>query len=195
MKKILIIIFAIISVNPLFSQDIIIKKTGEEVISKVLEITPTDVRFKKSDNFNGPVYSILKSEVSIIKYENGTQDIFNEKQTDTSLVNAPTVDLFDKGRMDAQKYYDGYKGAGTGTFLVGFLSPLVGLIPAIACSSTAPKDKNLNYPKPDLMKNADYKKGYTQKAKKIKQGKVWNNWTITLAINIIATVILSSSQR
>lgn len=62
-------------------------------------------------------------------------------------------DLFIQGQKDALRFYKGYKGAGTGTLIAGLVSPLVGLIPAIACSSTEPKEINLNYPNADLMKN------------------------------------------
>jgi hypothetical protein len=41
-----------------------------------------------------------------------------------------------------------------------------------------PQNKNLHYPNPELMKNSEYFFGYTQKARKIKQGKVWLNWGI-----------------
>ena len=196
MKKHVIFIFAIFAINLAFSQDVIIKKSGEEIKSKIIELTNNDVKYKKFDNQNGPIFTILKSEVFIIKYENGTKDVFNEEkpilESNTSNKTSGTEDFFMKGKMDAQKNYDGYKGAGTGTFITGFISPIIGLIPAIACSSTPPKDVNLNYPSSELMKNTDYYNGYTQKAKKIKQNKVWTNWGIAFGINVVAVLLLSS---
>jgi hypothetical protein len=205
MKKVLIFIFAITALNTTFSQDLIIKKSGDEIKSKVVELTSNEVKYKKFDNLNGPIFTLLKSEVFIIKYENGTKDIFSEEspKTDAIITNNSTTskttnssstdDLFMKGKMDAQKHYDGYKGAGTGTFVTTLIvSPLVGLIPAVACSSTPPKDINLNYPSSELMKNTDYYNGYTQKAKKIKQGKVWFNWGLAFGIELVAIIILSS---
>ena len=125
-------------------------------------------------------------------------NIFNEeRRIDTlSIQTQPGVgsDLFIQGQTDASRYYNGYREAGTGTLLISLLSPLVGLIPAIACSSTQPKEINLNYPKADLMKKADYNNGYTQKSRKIKQGKVWTNWGIALGANIFAIILLFSAQ-
>jgi hypothetical protein len=40
------------------------------------------------------------------------------------------------------------------------------------------------------MKNVDYNTGYNQKAKRIKQGKVWTNWGITFGINLVAVILL-----
>ena len=176
-----------------FSQDLIIKRNGDEIKVKVFEVGTTEIKYKNYDNLSGPTYSILKSDVFMIKYENGTKDIFNEEKPLNNLTITPSDDLFNKGKMDAVRYYDGYKGAGTGTLLTSLVvSSLVGLIPAIACSSTSPTDINLNYPNPELMKNTEYYNGYTLKAKKIKQGKVWMNWGIAFGVNLVAVILLTA---
>jgi len=197
MKKIIFtILTSIFTMSFCFSQDIITKKTSEDIQAKVLEVTATEIKFKKFDNQNGPTFTILKSEVLMVRYENGTKDIFTEEKKNETVSTPSTTsgDLFTQGKLDASKYYKGYKGAGTGTLIAGLVSPLVGLIPAIACSSTQPKEINLNYPNADLMKKSDYYNGYTQKSKKIKQGKVWTNWGIAFGVNLVAVLVLTSGQ-
>jgi hypothetical protein len=103
--------------------------------------------------------------------------------------------LLVKGQRDAERHYQKYRGAGTGTLVASLVSPLVGLIPAIACSATAPKETNLGYPKPELFAQEEYYRGYTQKAKKIKQRKVWGNWAIGFGVNMIAVLVISARQR
>lgn len=66
--------------NFCLSQDTITMNTNENISSKVIEITMTEVKYKKFDNLNGPTFSILKSEVIMIKYENGTKDLFNKSK-------------------------------------------------------------------------------------------------------------------
>jgi len=187
-------LFYIISIC--FSQDTITKKSGEDIQAKVLEVTLTEIKYKKFENQNGPTYSILKSNVQMIIYENRTKDIFNEgKQYESIPAPGPsTSDLYIQGQRDASKYYRGYKGAGTGTLITSLVSPLVGLIPAIACSAAQPKEINLNYPNVDLMKDPNYYDGYTQRSKKIKQGKIWTNWGIGLGVNLVAAIILSTLE-
>lgn len=179
-----------------FSQDVITTKSGGNILAKILEIDQTQIKYKKYDNPDGPVYWILKSEVLMVKYENGSVDVFKVEKTvrDSAFTVSLSDNMFLKGQVDAARYYRGYKGAGTGTLITALVSPLVGLIPAIACSSTKPKDINLHYPSPELMKNPDYYLGYTQKAKKIKQGKVWLNWGIAFGVNLVAEVFLLSGQ-
>jgi len=60
------------------AQDIIVLKNGEEIKSLVQEIGMEYVKYKKFDNQTGPIYNISKTEIFMIKYENGTKDVFNE---------------------------------------------------------------------------------------------------------------------
>jgi hypothetical protein len=55
-------------------------KTSEDIRAKVLEVTTSEIKYKKFDNTNGPTYTILKSEVTMVRYENGTKDIFTEEK-------------------------------------------------------------------------------------------------------------------
>lgn len=67
--------------------DLIIMKDGQEIKCKVSEIGVNEIKDKKCDNLNGPIYSISKSEVLLIQYANGSKDIIKsneQKQTGTS---------------------------------------------------------------------------------------------------------------
>jgi hypothetical protein len=67
--------------------DLIIMKDGQEIKCKVSEIGVNEIKYKKCDNLNGPIYSISKSEVLLIQYANGSKDIIKsneQKQTNTS---------------------------------------------------------------------------------------------------------------
>ncbi len=81
MKKLLnyllIVAMCIISIN-LDAQDLITKKDGSDISAKVLEITITEIKYNQFDNLSGPIFTILKSDVLMIRYENGTKDIFNK---------------------------------------------------------------------------------------------------------------------
>lgn len=78
----------------LLAQDVIVKKDGSTIISKVLEINQTDVKYKNYSNQNGPVYIIKKSELLAINYENGTKDCFDvdeSKSAPSSSKNAQSI--------------------------------------------------------------------------------------------------------
>jgi len=191
MKKQFITLLSLIMISTFsYSQDVLTKKSGEDIQAKVLEVTSSEIKYKKFDNLNGPTFTILKSDILMIRYENGTKDLFTDtKKVETTI---PTDrDLFREGQSDASKYYKGYKAAGTTVMATSLLlSPLVGLIPAAICATTDPKEENLNYPSVDLMKKVEYAEGYNQKAKKIKQGKVWTNWGVAFGINLALVLVL-----
>jgi hypothetical protein len=80
------------------SQDVMILKTGDEIKVKVLEVLPDIVKYKKWDNTEGPTYSSNKSEIFMIKYQNGTKDVFNATREETKpspLTNVNTDKIID----------------------------------------------------------------------------------------------------
>ena len=68
MKKSYYLIMALVISCNLFSQDIITKKNGDEIEAIVSEVGINDIKYKKYGVENSPTYTILKSEVFMIKY-------------------------------------------------------------------------------------------------------------------------------
>lgn len=85
MKAKLITLVSALLINFLcFSQDILTYKNGDEAKVKVIEVTSSEVKFKKADNINGPLYTILKADLFMIVFENGTKELFgNQSKTET----------------------------------------------------------------------------------------------------------------
>lgn len=65
------------------AQDNIVLRNGEEIKAKVQEVGTTEIKYKKADNPNGPLYTTSKSEVLMIKYENGSKDVFSSSGAGT----------------------------------------------------------------------------------------------------------------
>lgn len=79
MKKILLALVLLASALIVSAQDVIVKKDGSTILSKVIEIGTTEVKYKKWNNQNGPNYTIAKSDVQAINYENGEKETFGEE--------------------------------------------------------------------------------------------------------------------
>jgi len=61
----------------LHAQDMIIMKDGNVIEAKIMEIHPTEIRYKRFDNLNGPMVFLPSDRVLSIKYENGIVEIIN----------------------------------------------------------------------------------------------------------------------
>jgi hypothetical protein len=190
MKKITFLLFTILTASFCFSQDVITKSDGEEVKAKVLEVTQAEIKYKKFDNPNGPTFTILKKEVFMIRYENGSKDVFNsEKESKTSNEDV-NIEMFEKGKRDAQLQY---KGKNSGAIWTGaaaaFTLPILGLIPALITSNAEPQVENLGVRDQKLFKNPDYKAGYVEAAHKKKKRRVWSGFGIGSAV-FVATIFI-----
>jgi opacity protein-like surface antigen len=87
MKKIILTTLAVIfTLGICFAQDVITKKSGEDIKAKISEITTTQIKYYRFDNLKGPIYSIDKSEVLMIRYANGTKDIFSDSNKSTEKI-------------------------------------------------------------------------------------------------------------
>lgn len=83
-------LFLLFSVT-LFAQDIIVQNNGNTILSKVIEIGSTEVKYKKFSNLNGPTYTIAKAEILVINYENGEKESFSNAQSSGSVVNSNNI--------------------------------------------------------------------------------------------------------
>ena len=217
------------SLNICYSQDIITKKNKEFIQAKVIDSNEREIIYKQFFNQDGPTYIISKTELLNIHYESGKlesykdflpsqkfEDIINDSKSGNQTKKTNSFDEsltsnwgdtknknYSDGDKDAQIHYDGYRAAGTVTFLVSavpFYGIIWGLAPAIIFSAIPPSNQNLNYPNEKLMKNEDYHYAYTKKAHKIKKSKVMKNYGIgiltgTASITALLFILVSTSSR
>ena len=84
MRKILIISVLAASLSgsaTTFAQDIIVLKNGNDIESIVQEVGIDEIKYKKFENKSGPTYTLKKSDIFMIRYENGSKDVFSEITT------------------------------------------------------------------------------------------------------------------
>lgn len=158
------------SANDSLALDLIIFTGGDEIQCKITEISPTLIVYKNPGS--DVIYSCSKDKVDKIRLAGGAVETITHDQP---VAAPPAAEYtFEKGVKDAAAYYPAEKTGEGGTFITTFLfGPIVGLIPAISCSSVKPKLKNLAIPNTPALKSPAYVAGYTHKAHMIKRKKVW----------------------
>ena len=149
------------------AQDVIVKKDNSTIISKVTKIGETEIEYKKWSNLDGPIYTINRSEVISINYQNGEVDKF-DNVSNTPIVIQQHNDS-QKGYMErdgsglklngrmlsdsevkdliGEDYYNTYMSAkgqinGGGFFTATFIISLVGTV-GLAAYSITNKDPSL----------------------------------------------------
>lgn len=81
MKRIfLMLILALTFMQMLQAQDIIITKQSERIDAKVIEVSETEVKYKKQNNSDGPAFVIKTSKISSIIYANGEVQLYYPEQ-------------------------------------------------------------------------------------------------------------------
>ncbi|OMP29951.1 hypothetical protein BKM32_15215 [Mangrovimonas sp. DI 80] len=107
-----------------FGQDVIVKLDGEEIESKVLEITPESIKYKLFDFQDGPLRNISKEQVALIIYENGTRENFSKIEVSNELKNisleetkAFIVEYINKYGYEEDTFKRPYKATFEGNYL------------------------------------------------------------------------------
>ena len=80
-KLFYVFVSIVISMGAANAQDLITKKNGEDIKAKVLEVTPNEVKYKLYDEPNGVTYTSKKSELLMIRYESGRNEVFNQQSS------------------------------------------------------------------------------------------------------------------
>jgi len=100
-------VFLFLGICSVAAQDLIILKDGKVIESKVTEISPTEIRYKRFDHLDGPTIVISADKVLSIRYQNGKVETINA-DTNTGQKNnqaKPTnTSKFTDTAMDPDKF-------------------------------------------------------------------------------------------
>lgn len=95
MRKILLILNILLSIS-VMAQDVIIKRNGDELQCKILEVSKNEVKYKRWSNQEGPMFAEKKADIFMIKYENGEKEMMTyEKKSDAvsqTIIEASYID-------------------------------------------------------------------------------------------------------
>jgi len=101
-----------------FAQDIITLKNGDDIETLIEKVGETEIEYKRWDNQTGPVYVIKKNEIFMIKYRNGSKDLFNQQPPPVTTVTpvAPVTPLTPPSTNLQSEFY----GIGTDKAMLEF---------------------------------------------------------------------------
>ena len=79
-KLFIFVITAILSVASATAQDVITLRDGNEIQALVKEVGEVNVKYKNFDNPNGPVYTLKRWKIFMIKYADGSKEVFEDAE-------------------------------------------------------------------------------------------------------------------
>jgi hypothetical protein len=91
MKKTLLLFIVLLTSLVVKSQDIIVKNDGEEIKAKVIEVGVSEIKYKRYDYQEGPLYTIYKRDIYQIHYENGITEEITPKNAPVAPPRATTT--------------------------------------------------------------------------------------------------------
>lgn len=177
------------------AQDIILLKSGQELHGRVREISLDSVFWQQPDSLQGPRSGIAKGEVFMIKYANGSKQVFSENLPDSqALAQTATSqeELYRLGQQDASLYYKG-NGAMWGSAASSMVAFPFGLVGSIAIGASPAHIQQHRVSDPNLLTEQEYVRGYMEQANRKKKGKALAGVGIGVGIQLAAIMILLSS--
>jgi hypothetical protein len=165
--------------------------TYTEKINEVLMIRYQNGTIETFGDVKAPNETVVANPNVPIPNPNNTTTTVT-KPTQEVIVVMPTTTRNDvqnvcsQAEQDARFSYTGQNsGKGWTAAITILLTPLIGLIPAAACSAQAPDDSNLNMRNNDMRNSSEYYNCYKEEAHNIKKKKVWAAYGVGCAIWLI----------
>jgi|GEM_PF-2647623 len=91
MNRMKLLIFALfLSSVPIFAQDVITLRNGDQIQAQVTEISATEIRYRLPTQPEGPIRVISTADVFSVDYQDGTREVFNPL-TETNVVQTATA--------------------------------------------------------------------------------------------------------
>jgi hypothetical protein len=126
--------------------DQIILKSGDETFGKVVEITNTEVLYKKCTNPDGPSYHLSKADVLMVKYPNGTKDVLSVESPVAKVNNTPPQTAQRKVSVPALlSFIFALCGLLIAGIPLGIAALVLGIVGVVSISSNREKRKGLGF--------------------------------------------------
>ncbi|GAB3541652.1 hypothetical protein GCM10027443_41250 [Pontibacter brevis] len=193
--KALLLLPAYLLCTAVLAQDLILTKSGGEIIGKVVHIGADTVVYRFFNDTSGPVYTLPRQEVAHVKRMNASNPTsapevsFEQEALDLQ----ERQELILQARLDAKAYYKG-KGVFWTTMGSTIFNPLAGFATGTVISTVRPNVESGYNPNRHLLKDPVYRNSYEEQAHRRKIGKVAGGFGAGVAVVSILYVMVSNAR-
>lgn len=193
MRHLLLVFCGLLLTLRATAQDVILLSTGEELAGKVLTITPELVTYL---NPTADTLRVAATQVFLIRYSNGTKDVFQQQATAPPLPGLTKEDAYAQGRRDARAYFKApgvFWGTYGATIITSGYGGLGGVATGLGMSLAPPKEQNFRVPNPALLKDPSYVAGYRHQAQNKKIGSAAGGFGAGLGTMVVFVAVILST--
>lgn len=91
MKNLFVMLFTVLSLNSYAQLDTIYLKSETKVLNvKIIEVNPTNLKYKKDSNLEGPLYTIEKTKIDKVVFQNGDIEIYSNEDSKSEIKSIET---------------------------------------------------------------------------------------------------------
>ncbi len=171
LRKVLFCFFLFIGAQ-VSAQDIIIKRSGDQIVGKILAVNTDSISYRYLSDKNGVVQVIGRNEVMQLNLTSGAgpEDVLESRFVNGQISLTDIAELRLQARADAQVYY---KARGVFWTVMGstIMHPAAGFATGVLVSSISPEIDSDHNPNRHLMKEPIYRETYHKQARKHKIAK------------------------
>jgi len=111
MRKHLISLIMLVLLLPLgaMAQDQLLFLNGDEETVKIMEVTTDELKYKRWDNMDGPLFTVRKADLFMVKYANGTKEKFEAKAAAPASAARVPMDYSESERWVAEIRHKNHK--------------------------------------------------------------------------------------
>lgn len=197
MKRHLLLIMLTLVLQSALAQDFIVKVNGDEIPARVMEITLQEVVYLQPDTTEEMTFRIPKKEVFMIRFGNGTKEVFTENLPEQKAIAEEALSaeqLYRLGTRDAILYYKG-NGVMWGSAASTALLFPYGLAGAAILGFTPPGLHPDKVSDVGLLSYPEYVRGYQGQAKRQKRKKAAAGAGIGAAVVVGAVLVVLSTWQ
>lgn len=107
MKKVFLFLAFIAIAVFTSAQDVIITTDSKKIDAKIVEVSPTEIKYKEIDNLDGPLFVLPVSKINSIIYSNGKVQTFSQNEVAPAPTPAPAPNVV-RNPYQIQKGDDGF---------------------------------------------------------------------------------------
>lgn len=181
-KKVLVLALCLLCTVS-WAQDIILKKNGEEIVGRVVQVNADTVLYRHFSDAGGIAYAMPRQEVAQVKLMDSSYPMdapeLIYKDEISSTENHRLLAL--QAKLDAKNYYKA-KGVFWTTLGSTILHPAAGLATGSVISAVPPSTASDYNPNRYMMKDPVYRAAYEKQAHRRKAGKAVAGFGVGAAV-------------